>query len=144
MSTDLKLTAADYERMVAKGAFNELPQKIELINSFIVSMNPAGPIHDDLIRAIHFIAATPRGHSVPGTVSQSLLEVMCHSRVISNQEGGPLRINLSRAIAECLPWLIPRWQTRTPRDLAKSIETPFPTRQFSACSAMDLVHDDKL
>ncbi len=49
MSTDLKLTAAEYERMVAKGAFDELRQKIELINGAIVSMNPAGPVHDDII-----------------------------------------------------------------------------------------------
>ncbi len=49
MSTDLKLSAAEYERMVAKGAFDELTQKIELINGAIISMNPAGPIHDDLV-----------------------------------------------------------------------------------------------
>lgn len=53
MSTDLKLTAADYERMVAKGAFDELTQKIELINSVIVSMNPDGPVHDDHIEFLN-------------------------------------------------------------------------------------------
>ena len=53
MSTVLKLTAADYDRMVAKGAFDELTQRIELINSVIVSMNPDGPIHDDFIKFLN-------------------------------------------------------------------------------------------
>ena len=35
--------------MVARGAFDELNRKIELIRGEIVTMNPAGPVHDDLI-----------------------------------------------------------------------------------------------
>jgi Uma2 family endonuclease len=49
MSNTLKLTLAQYEQMVAKGAFQELPQKIELIQGEILGMNPAGPLHDALI-----------------------------------------------------------------------------------------------
>lgn len=49
METDLRLTVADYERMVAKGAFDELTQRVELIGGAIISMNPAGPVHDDII-----------------------------------------------------------------------------------------------
>ncbi len=49
MSSTLKLTVDQYDAMVAKGAFDELPQKIELINGEIQAMNPAGPLHDELI-----------------------------------------------------------------------------------------------
>ncbi len=35
--------------MVARGAFDHLNRKIELIRGEIREMNPAGPIHDDLI-----------------------------------------------------------------------------------------------
>ncbi len=49
MSTALKLTVAEYDTMVNKGAFDELTQKIELINGEIHAMNPAGPVHDHII-----------------------------------------------------------------------------------------------
>lgn len=49
MSTTLKLTVAEYDVMVERGAFDDLAQKIELINGEIQAMNPAGPIHDDYI-----------------------------------------------------------------------------------------------
>ena len=49
MSTELKLTVAEYDAMVAKGAFDDLQKRIELINGVIRQMNPAGPVHDDLI-----------------------------------------------------------------------------------------------
>ena len=47
--TSLKLTVDQYDAMVSKGAFDELPQRIELIEGEIQAMNPAGPIHDDLV-----------------------------------------------------------------------------------------------
>jgi Uma2 family endonuclease len=50
MSAGLTLTVAEYDRMVEKGAFDELAQKIELINGEIQAMNPAGPAHDDFIQ----------------------------------------------------------------------------------------------
>lgn len=49
MSTILHLTAAEYGRMVECGAFDDLNRKIELIRGEIREMNPAGPVHDDLI-----------------------------------------------------------------------------------------------
>jgi Uma2 family endonuclease len=49
MSTHLHLTTADYNRMVELGAFDHLNRKIELIRGEICEMNPAGPVHDDLI-----------------------------------------------------------------------------------------------
>jgi hypothetical protein len=35
--------------MVACGAFDGLKRKVELIRGKILTMNPAGPIHDDYI-----------------------------------------------------------------------------------------------
>ena len=49
MSTSLKLTVAEYDAMVEKGAFDHLSKKIELIYGVVEEMNPAGPLHDDLI-----------------------------------------------------------------------------------------------
>lgn len=50
MSTALRLTVAEYDAMVDKGAFDDLTQKVELINGEINAMNPAGPVHDDYIQ----------------------------------------------------------------------------------------------
>ena len=49
MSTTLHLSIADYDQMIARGAFDHLNRKIELIRGELREMNPAGPIHDDLI-----------------------------------------------------------------------------------------------
>ncbi|HUG69776.1 MAG TPA: Uma2 family endonuclease [Pirellulaceae bacterium] len=49
MSTTLKLSVAEYDDMVAKGAFDGLAKKIELIHGEVQAMNPACPVHDDLI-----------------------------------------------------------------------------------------------
>ena len=49
MSTHLHLKTAEYNRMVELGAFDHLHRKIELIRGEICEMNPAGPVHDDLI-----------------------------------------------------------------------------------------------
>ena len=35
--------------MVSVGAFDRLERKVELIRGELIEMNPAGPIHDDLI-----------------------------------------------------------------------------------------------
>jgi Uma2 family endonuclease len=45
----LHVSLAEYNSMVRKGAFDELGRRIELIRGEIVEMNPAGPVHDDLI-----------------------------------------------------------------------------------------------
>ena len=49
MPTTLHLTLAEYDQMVRVGAFEMIPRKIELIRGELNEMNPAGPIHDDLI-----------------------------------------------------------------------------------------------
>ncbi len=49
MSTLLKLTVPEYDRMVETGAFDQLDRRIELIYGELHSMNPAGPVHDDYI-----------------------------------------------------------------------------------------------
>ncbi len=49
MSTTLHLTLNEYQHMVACGAFDKLDRKVELIRGEIREMNPAGPVHDDLI-----------------------------------------------------------------------------------------------
>lgn len=49
MSIGLHLTADEYDQMVERGAFDHLNRKIELIRGELREINPAGPIHDDLI-----------------------------------------------------------------------------------------------
>ena len=49
MSTGLHLTAQEFDRMVERGAFDHLNRKIELIRGELREINPAGPLHDDLI-----------------------------------------------------------------------------------------------
>jgi Uma2 family endonuclease len=50
MSTIAKLSGAEFDAMVLRGAFDRFePKKVELIHGEIRFMNPAGPIHDDLI-----------------------------------------------------------------------------------------------
>ena len=49
MSTILKLTAEEYDSMIAKGAFNGLKRSIELIRGELREMNPAGPVHEDYV-----------------------------------------------------------------------------------------------
>ncbi len=49
MSVGLHLTADEYDQMVERGAFDHLNRKIELIRGELREMNPAGPVHDDLI-----------------------------------------------------------------------------------------------
>ena len=50
MSTIAKITGAEFDAMVMRGAFDCIgPKKVELIHGELRFMNPAGPIHDDLI-----------------------------------------------------------------------------------------------
>ena len=49
MSTALRVSLSEYDHMVACGAFDAINRKIELIRGEIVEMNPAGPVHDDVI-----------------------------------------------------------------------------------------------
>lgn len=47
MSTTLQLSVDQYERMIARGAFDGLGKRVELISGELREMNPAGPVHDD-------------------------------------------------------------------------------------------------
>jgi len=49
MTSILHLSLAEYDSMVRVGAFDRIERKIELIRGELLEMNPAGPIHDDLI-----------------------------------------------------------------------------------------------
>jgi Uma2 family endonuclease len=50
MSVANKLTGAEFDSMVERGAFDAIgPRKIELIRGELRFMNPAGPVHDDYI-----------------------------------------------------------------------------------------------
>jgi len=49
MTSILHLSLAEYESMVRVGAFDRITRKVELIKGELLEMNPAGPIHDDLI-----------------------------------------------------------------------------------------------
>jgi Uma2 family endonuclease len=50
MSVSSKITGAEFDSMVDRGAFDGLgPRKIELIRGELCFTNPAGPVHDDYI-----------------------------------------------------------------------------------------------
>jgi len=50
MTTIAKLSGAEFDAMVERGAFDRLgPKKLELIHGELRFMDPAGPLHDDLI-----------------------------------------------------------------------------------------------
>lgn len=50
MSTHAKLSGAEFDAMVLRGAFDCIgAKKVELIHGELRFMNPSGPIHDDLI-----------------------------------------------------------------------------------------------
>ncbi len=50
MSSICKLTGAEFDAMAQSGSFDVLgPKKIELIHGELRIMNPAGPVHEDII-----------------------------------------------------------------------------------------------
>jgi Uma2 family endonuclease len=49
MMKALCLTTREYDGMVARGAFDHLGKRVELIGGIIREMNPSGPAHGDLI-----------------------------------------------------------------------------------------------
>lgn len=49
MSTTLRLTPEEYDQMIAKGAFERLGRRVEMIRGELREMNPAGPVHDDYV-----------------------------------------------------------------------------------------------
>lgn len=53
MGNALRLTVAEYDQMVERGAFDTLNRRIELLHGEIQTMNPAGPQHDDIIEFLN-------------------------------------------------------------------------------------------
>ena len=49
MSTVLRLSPEEYDRMIANGAFVGIKRRIELIRGELREMSPAGPVHEDYI-----------------------------------------------------------------------------------------------
>ena len=81
MSTGLHLTTAEFSLMVERGAFDHLHRKIELIRGELREMNPAGPLHDDLITFLtnwSVLSAAPYGLLVTSQTGLDLTEL--HSR----------------------------------------------------------------
>lgn len=77
MSTGLHLTADEFGRMVERGAFDHLNRKIELIRGELREMNPAGPVHGDLITYLinwSVLAASKHGMSVTSQTGLDLAE----------------------------------------------------------------------
>ena len=54
MSSSLRLTVDDYEKMIANGAFNGLARRLEFVHGEIREMNPAGPYHYDYIEFLTY------------------------------------------------------------------------------------------
>ena len=81
MSTALRLTIDEYDHMVERGAFATINRKVELIRGAIVKINPAGPVHDDLIEYLYdwSVRITERSKiHIRGQTGMSLPEL--HSR----------------------------------------------------------------
>jgi len=89
MSTGLHLTADEFDRMIERGAFDHLNRKIELIRGELREMNPAGPIHDDLITYL---------------TNWSVLAASKHSMLVTSQTGLDLADLESRPEPDLL-WL---------------------------------------
>jgi Uma2 family endonuclease len=72
MSTTEKLSGAEFDSMVERGAFDGMgPKKIELIRGELRIMNPAGPIHDD------YIDYLTRWSTERATASEATIRVQC-------------------------------------------------------------------
>ena len=49
MSTDARITIADYDRMIEAGEFDLDPRRLELMHGEIREMTPIGPLHEDAV-----------------------------------------------------------------------------------------------
>jgi len=49
MSASLKLTIAEFDRMIERGEFDHSKKRVELIHGELREMSPVGPAHDDII-----------------------------------------------------------------------------------------------
>ena len=53
MSNALRLSVAEYDQIAERGAFDDLGRGVELLFGEICQMNPAGPVHDDIIEYLN-------------------------------------------------------------------------------------------
>jgi len=75
MTSILHLSLAEYDSMVRVGAFDRIARKVELIKGELIEMNPAGPIHDDLITYLTAWSADHRDRSRTIITSQTGLNL---------------------------------------------------------------------
>jgi Uma2 family endonuclease len=75
MPTTIHLSLQEYDDMVNAGAFDRFPRKIELIRGELIEMNPAGPIHDDLIAYLTDWSADRRDRTKTIITSQTGLDL---------------------------------------------------------------------
>ncbi len=75
MIQSLHLSLAEYDQMVLRGAFDMLDRKIELIRGELIEMNPAGPLHDDLITYLTDWSADHRDRTQTVITSQTGLNL---------------------------------------------------------------------
>lgn len=75
MPTNLHLTLAEYDTMVRVGAFDRIERKVELIRGELIEMNPAGPLHDDLIAYLTSWSARNSNASQTLVTSQTGLDL---------------------------------------------------------------------
>jgi Uma2 family endonuclease len=75
MIQSLHLSLDEYDHMVQVGAFDNLGRKIELIHGELIEMNPAGPLHDDLITYLNDWSADHRDRNQTVITSQTGLNL---------------------------------------------------------------------
>jgi Uma2 family endonuclease len=75
MPSTLHLSLAEYDAMVLRGAFDMLDRKVELIRGELIEMNPAGPLHDDLITYLTDWSADHRDKARTIITSQTGLDL---------------------------------------------------------------------
>ena len=74
METLAKLSGAEFDRMVERGAFDFVnPKKVELIRGGLRFMNPAGPIHDDYIEYLTRWSVSSAGDAAAIRVQSGLV-----------------------------------------------------------------------
>src|SRR6056297_818185 len=71
----LHLTLSEYDTMVKLGAFDHVNRKVELIRGELVELNPAGPVHDDLVTYLNDWSATHRDSRVTRLTAQNGLDL---------------------------------------------------------------------
>ena len=117
--------------MVECGAFNHLNRKIELIRGELCEMNPAGPLHDDLITYLN---------------NWSVLSATKHGMIVTSQTGLSLPDFESRPEPDLLWLRRARYQQRHPgsSDVRLAIEVSYSSLQHDLEVKADLYAEAKI